>query len=276
MASGEVHKVPVYKLRSLVLAGIAVLLTGLLLAGARQDHWVYAGVLLAVQALCVATWLKATRPAGWPFVGGVALLVGALADLGAVLWTSTSLAPVAYALASGFLLAVFGQLARRDGRARLTEAFAANLALNVLVVGFPVALVLIRQDSGARTLGVCLLAAGAAVAVARIVDIVPVGPRLAPDVPRPILGLLLGIAAGVGVAVAAAQLRTDLPVLHAVLMGVVTAGAAVLADLAVAYFEGDESGSEWTNWLASARGPVTAFAVAIPVAYVASVLIQGV
>jgi hypothetical protein len=284
---------PTGKIHSLSAAGITVLLTAVLLAGASLDHWVYAAMLFVIQAGCVISWVAETQPPAGLTVAGISLAVAAGADVGIVLGKSASPAPIAYAVAGGFLLAAVGQLARRNGRVDMTRAFGVNLMTNVLIVGYPLAMVAVRKDGGARTLGICLLAAGAAVAVARIIDIVPMGLRPAPEVPRALLGLGLGIAAGLGVAVLAGTWRTDLSPLRSLLIGGITAAAAVLADLVDGYFKADSAavrgdgandddshegvgGRMRASWLASARGPLTAFAAAIPVAYVASALVQGV
>ncbi|WP_018347574.1 hypothetical protein [Longispora albida] len=273
---GTLAHPPVPKFRSLTLSALAAGLTVLLLLAARLGDWVHAGVLLAVQFFYIRTWIAAARPQGWLFVAVPGAAVSVLASAGAVLWNEPSLIPIGYAIASGFLFAMFGQLARRKGREGLTDAFGAAVFLAVVVASYPVAIVLVRQDTGTRILAIGLLAAGAAVALARVADIVPIGPRLAPEVPRLLFGMLIGIAGGTGIAVLAGGLRTDLSVSRAALIGLLVAGAAILADLVACFHDADgPGGSDASSWLASARGPLLAFAVAIPVTYVAGVLILG-
>ncbi|MBA3489073.1 MAG: hypothetical protein H0T78_05915 [Longispora sp.] len=264
---------PVAKFRSLVLAAMVVLLAVVLLFSARQGTWVQLVVVALVQVACVLSWIVATDPPSRYFYGGVALAVAAAADVGAVLHDNPTLAPVGYALAGGLLLAIVGQLGRRDGRSDLTDAFGGTIALNVMVAGYAAALVLAREDN--RILGLGLLAVGSAVTLARVIDIVPVGPRLHTRVPRSLLGLFVGLLAGVGVAVLAGAARTELSPGLCVLAGLLGAGGGLIADLGMSVAEADDGqqvGAGDRSWLASARGPLAAFAGAIPAVYVAAVL----
>jgi hypothetical protein len=122
----------------------------------------------------------------------------------------------------------------------------------------------------------CLAAAGVALVVARLTDIVVPLPRLAPQVPRGGTGVVLGAMVGTGVAALAGALIDGLAVGPAAMAGLVTAVVAVVVDLSVEYAETGRrlAGEPPAQWLARHfQGPVAAFALAAPAAYAASALL---
>jgi hypothetical protein len=213
----------------------------------------------------------AMRPPAPGIVAGVCAVVAAAADYSAISTATATLAPLGYVAAGGFALAVVGQLIRPGDRARVTDSLGATLLIVIGVVSFASLIVLTRKPIGTQTVLVCLAAAGVAVFVARLTDAIFAKPRLAPQVPRGATGIILGAMVGT---LAAAVLGNILvlpfnPAKGAIL-GLVTAGVAVLVDLAVNYAETSRNmaGDAPTFWLARhMQGPLGAFALASPAAY---------
>ena len=271
----EIEVVPVRRNLSLAIAGFAGLLGIGLILGAQTSgpdaRLPYAIVIFGVQLLFVLAWTMAMRPPAPGIVAGVCAVVAAAADYSAISTATATLAPLGYVAAGGFALAVVGQLIRPGDRARVTDSLGATLLIVIGVVSFASLIVLTRKPIGTQTVLVCLAAAGVAVFVARLTDAIFAKPRLAPQVPRGATGIILGAMVGT---LAAAVLGNILvlpfnPAKGAIL-GLVTAGVAVLVDLAVNYAETSRNmaGDAPTFWLARhMQGPLGAFALASPAAY---------
>jgi len=270
------EQVPVQRLLSLSVAVFAALLGLALNLGAYALPGSYALVILGVQVLFILSWTATLRPAGPRVVAAVALIAAVAADLAAVLPTHASLAPVGLVTAGAFGVAVVGQLMRGGDRSKVTESLGGTLILVVGVVCFSMLVVLIRHSPGTPAVVACLVAAGVALVVARLTDIVLPSPRTSPQVPRGSIGVILGAMAGT---VAAGYMGSVLAGLHpprAALAGLVTALVAVLADLAVSYAEAGRAlaGEPSPLWIARhMQGPLGGFALAAPVAYVLSVMV---
>lgn len=276
----ETEVVPVRRLLSLAIATFAGLLgVGLIFgaqtAGMGNARFSYAVVVFGVQALFVLAWTMATRPPGLLVVAAVGIVVAAVADAAAVLTEVAAMAPLGYAAAAGFVAAVLGQLARRADRAQVTESLGSTLVLVVGVVSFASLIVLTRRPVGTQAIAVCLTATGLALLVARLTDAFLPRPRLADQVPRGALGVILGAMSGTVVAAALGSYINGFTPRSAALVGMVAASAAVLADLGVGYAEASRelAGEPPTMWLARhMQGPLSGFALASPLAYVMSVL----
>jgi len=267
---------PVRRLLSLAAAGLAALLTVGLVFGALTTHVSYAVVIFGVQLLFVLSWTVATRPPAPRVVAGVGVAAAAAADLGAVLARPASLAPLAYVTAGAFIAAVLGQLARPAGRVRVTESLGSSLVVTVGVVALATLAVLTRHPAGTQALIACLAAAGLAVTVARLADMVFPYPRLAPQVPRGGLGVVLGAMAGAGAAAVAGGLLEGVTPQRTAVAGLCTAIVAVVIDLSVGYAEAGRrlDGDAPALWLARhMQGPLGAFALSAPAAYAASALL---
>ncbi|MGC9670116.1 hypothetical protein ACNTMW_26685 [Planosporangium sp. 12N6] len=268
--------VPARRSVDLPVAGVAALLTVVLAAGAAAPAGAYAVLVFAVQALFVYSWATATRPPAPRTVAGVGLAAAAAADLAAAWVEPASLAPLAYVTAAAFGAGVIGQLARPAGRERVTESLGNTLAVVVGVVALAGLVVLIRQPVGNRSIVACLVAAGAAVTVARLTDTVAPWPRFTPQVPRGGLGVLLGVLVGAVAAAVAGSLVTGVTVGTAAVAGLVAAVIAAVTDLAACYAE---AGRQVTGdapapgLVARAQGPLLALALSAPVAYVVSALL---
>ncbi|MBT8228431.1 MAG: hypothetical protein HKP61_19970 [Dactylosporangium sp.] len=267
---------PVRRFLSLVIAGFSLLAASALVLGAQTNRSSHAIVVFGMQMLFVVVWVAASRPPAPRVVAGVGMVVALGTDIAAAMVREASLEPLAYLMAAGFVVGVIGQLIRPAGRIRVTESLGSSLVIIVGVVAFATLIELTRHAKGTQALSACVGAAGVAVAVARLVDTVAPVPRLAPQVPRGGLGVVLGAMAGTGFAAMAGYYLAGLDTNKAALAGLATALIAVMVDLSIGYAEASRhlDGEASVLWLARhIQGPLGAIAFAAPVAYAASVLL---
>jgi hypothetical protein len=130
----------------------------------------------------------------------------------------------ALALVGGLLL----QLLRR-GRDRVTEALADAMVAVVLLTAAACLPAVLQAEDGEVLLRVGLLAAGAALVVGRVADLLLRRLAVSPDATRGWHGLVLAL--GVGVAVAVPEAGDHLTDRDAMLVGLACAATAALADL---------------------------------------------
>ncbi|MFY1634464.1 hypothetical protein ACN27F_14495 [Solwaraspora sp. WMMB335] len=274
--------VPVSRAMSFTVAGFAVLLAlGLIFGGQTAGPGLarlpFAVVVFGVQLLFVVSWTMAIRPPAMPMVGAVSLAAAAAADIGALLPTIASLAPVGYAAAGGFVVAVLAQLIRPADRPRVTESLGATGQIVVGVVAFATLIVLSRlQLGGTQTIVVALAGTGTALMLARLTDAVLAWPRLAPQVPRGAAGVVIGAMGGTLTSAVLGIYVVGFTPVTAALVGLVAASAAVLVDLATGYAEASRqmAGDPPTMWVARhMQGPLGGFALAAPLSYALGVLI---
>lgn len=244
-------------------------------AGVGPARIPYAIVVFGVQLLFVLAFTLALRPPGVRVVAVVGLLTALGADVAAVAPPQATVAWLGYVAAAGFAAGVVGQLVRREGRIRVTESLGATLVVAVGVIAYATVIVLTRLPSGTQAILICLTAAGVALVVARVADAVAPWPRLAPQVPRGALGVVLGAMLGTGAAAGLGGFVVGFSPTSAALAGLVVAVAAVLADLSVGYAEAGRrfAGEPPTMWVARhLQGPLAGFALAAPLAYLMSVV----
>jgi hypothetical protein len=271
---------PVRRLLSLAIAGFAGLLgVGLIFgaqtAGVGPARIPYAIVVFGIQVLFVFAFTMAMRPPGIVAVAAVGIATAAAADAAAVVPQQATVAPLGYLAAAGFAVGVVWQLVHREGRIRVTETLGATLVIVVGVIAYATLVVLTRLPIGTQAITICLAAAGVALIVARLADTVAPWPRLAPQVPRGSLGVVLGAMLGTAAAAYLGSYVRGFEPANAALVGVVTAVAAVLADLSVGYAEAGRrlAGEPPTMWIARhLQGPLAGFALAAPLAYLISAI----
>ncbi|WP_026184865.1 hypothetical protein [Salinispora vitiensis] len=272
----ETPPVAVRRSVALAVAGFAVLLgMGLALAAQTSGpgHRIpFTVVIFGVQALSVLAWTMAFRPPALMTVAGVGAAAAIVADTVAVRSDPARLMPLVQVLLVGLVAAVAGQFIRRVDRAQVLESLRGTVLIVAGSVALPTMIVLTRIPMGTQVLTVCLVAAGAALAVARIADAFAAWPRLAPQVPRGAVGVVGGAMVGTMIsAVLGSYLVTPFTPTRAAIMGLVAAVVAVLADLAVGFAEvGREMAGEPTpGWaIQHIQGPLTGFALAAPAAYI--------
>ncbi|SBT48465.1 hypothetical protein [Micromonospora auratinigra] len=275
----EVPPVPVRRPLALTVAGFAALLGVGLVLGAQTagpgHRLPFAFIVFGVQLLFVLAWTMAMRPPALLVVALVSATVAGIADVAAVRSEIAALAPLGYAAAGGVVLGVLGQLVRRVDRVRVTDSLGSTLLIVVGVVAFGTLIVLSRIPKGTQAITVCLTATGVALLVARLTDAVAPWPRLAPQVPRGAAGVVAGAMLGTLTSAVLGSYLVGFTPTSAALVGLVTAGTAVLADLAVGYAEAGRlmAGEPPTMWIARhMQGPLGGFALAAPAAYAMCVL----
>ncbi|MBB5870632.1 multisubunit Na+/H+ antiporter MnhC subunit [Allocatelliglobosispora scoriae] len=278
--AAEIPMAPVRRLLSLFIAGFSALLAlglifGAQTAGVGAARIPYAIVIFGVQVLFVLAWTMAIRPPGMREVAGVALATAAAADLAAVLPEVAGVTMPIIVGVVGFIFGVVGQLWRREARMRVTEAIGSALVLTIGVISFSTLVVLTRVELGTQAIVISLTSTGVALLLARLMDTVAPWPRIAPQVPRGALGVVVGGMAGTLCAAFLGRYIVGFDPKSAAYVGLAAAGAAILADLAVGFAEAGRelAGEPPTMWLARhMQGPLGGFALAAPVAYAISVL----
>jgi hypothetical protein len=261
--------------RSMLAAIFAGLLAGMLIFGSRLDPIAYAGVCFAIQVLFVVVWTVGGRPPGPKVVAVAGILGAAAADVVAVSSSEASLAPLGYVVAGTFVVGVIGQLVRGGSRSGVTESIGSVAVVAVGVVALATPALLARYPVGTEALLACMLAAGAALVVARFADLVLRQPRVSPQVARGAPGVVLGAMAGTAVAGWAGSMVAGLTPSAAAIAGVVVAMAALLADLGMVFAETGRllaGGDPSRGTLRALLGPLVGLAVAAPAAYLLSVL----
>ena len=216
-------------LQGLAGAGVAAVLAGAGAAGGSV-------LLVAVGALQVVLVLAVLAVLGAPAATGAAVvaLAAAVTADALVLLDDGQVDRVAGVVGLSLVASLLHQLVRRS-RNRVTESLADTM-LAVVVGAAAACLIALPSDGdgGRDVLLLALAAAGTALLVGRLVDLVLPRPVLAAGATRAWPGLLLGVAAGIGAAGAVAALTaTDLSTAAAVLLGLAAAVTVVTADLAV-------------------------------------------
>jgi hypothetical protein len=273
-------RVPVRRLPSVTVAAFALIVGSGLVLGAfttgPDARLPFAVVILGGQLLFVLAWTLALRPPALLVVAGVSSAVAAAADAAAVLPQLAAIAPLGYVAAGGLVVSVLAQLVRQTDRTRVVESLGATLIIVIGVVAFATLIVLSRRALGTQAIYVCVIATTVALAVARLTDAVLPWPRLAPQVPRGALGVVVGAMCGTLASSVIGIYLVGFTPTSGALVGLVAGSAAVLADLAVGYIEAGRqmAGEAPTIWVARhMQGPLGGFALAAPVAYGISVFL---
>ena len=166
------------------------------------------------------------------------------------------------------------QLVRRN-RNRVTESLADTMLLVVLMTGAACLPATLDRVEGEALVRVGLLAAGAALVVGRLTDLLLHRVSVTPDASRGWPGLVLALA--VGVAVAVPEAGDHLAHRDAMLVGLACAATAAVADLFVDLAANEVAGSLAEDRRQSALRPVMAllpFALVAPVLLVAARLLE--
>ncbi len=277
----DVPVVPVRRQLCIAIGGFAALLAVGLILGAQTSgpdaRAPYAIVIFGVQILFVLAWTMAMRPPAIKTVAGLSVAVGAAADVAAVTGDTASLWPLAAVAAVGFVLAVLGQVVRAQDRALIRDTVASTFLIVAGVVALATLISLTRRPAGTQAVVVFLAATGVALAFARLIDAVFAKPRIAPQVPRGATGIVVGAMLGtLAAAVLGSVLVLPFDPARGAVLGLVAACSAALVDLAVNYGEAGRiaTGTAPTLWVARhMQGPLGAFALAAPLAYLMTVLV---
>ncbi|HEV7657963.1 MAG TPA: hypothetical protein VGP36_24955 [Mycobacteriales bacterium] len=194
----------------LTAAGLAVLAGLVLGLGAIAGRTGVVATVALAQAALVPAWVLGARRPGR--IGGMVLGVAAAgaADAALLIRDRTSPAVLLGVLGLAVPVLLAHQLTRGVVRVRVTESLAGVAVLVAAEVGLSTLVALDRADLGNRLTGVVVLAAGAALAVARLTDAVAPVPRIADGLPYGLLAVVLAAVAGaaVGVVTATGPLST--------------------------------------------------------------------
>lgn len=231
------------------------------------------GLIIAVvlaQLALAAAWAWGTRSPDRIGTAVVVAVVAAAADVSVLTKSTLHTGILAKVVAFSVLLAFAHQLIRRLPRAHVLRAVAADVTGSVLVSAISVLLTL-RLVGQPRATGAALIAIGTAVVVSHLCDgAVPV-PRLAYNVNRGGIGIVLGAAAAgaavtwwIGVGTLSDGLQ------HAMVGGAIGL-AATLASVAVTTATVDRTPSRWSALTLHAVVP---YALAAPAALVITLAVS--
>jgi len=275
----ELPTVPVRRLLALAMAGLSFVLTVAMVVGSQLTHGSYAFVVFAVQVAFVVVWTVASRPPAPRIVGAVGIAVAVAADLVSLSTNPASLTPLVYVTAGGFVAGVLGQMIRPAGRVRVTESLGSSLVVVLGVVAGASLVVLSRIPLGTQVINAVVIGVGVALVFAHLLDALAPFPRVAPTVPRGGVGVVVGAMLGTAAAGAAGSFLEGLEPLPTAIAGFAAAVIALMVDLSADYAEASRqmAGVAPALWLVRhMAGPLSAFALAAPVAYAAStVLARG-
>jgi hypothetical protein len=274
--SRELPTVPVRRLLALAMAGLSFVLTVAMVVGSQLAHPSYAFVVFAVQVAFVLVWTVASRPPAPRIVATVAIAVAVAADLVSVSVNPASLTPLVYVTAGGFVAGVLGQMIRPAGRVRVTESLGSSLVVVLGVIASASLVVLSRMPLGTQVINAVMIGAGVALVSAHVLDALTPFPRVAPTVPRGGVGVVVGAMLGTAAAGGAGWFLEGLEPLPTAMAGLAAAVIALMVELSADYAEASRqlAGVPPTLWLVRhMAGPLSAFALAAPVAYAASTLL---
>lgn len=254
----------------------ALIVAGALVATARLGATPFMIAIAAAQGLLVLTWVLGTALPGR--LGG--LVAGGLAAAGADLvvsrWPHGQL---------GTLLGVLGlvmpalfvhQLTRGVVRTRVVESLA-DIAVMVVAVVSLAALVQVRHETGGTLMvsGV-VLAAGGALVVGHIVDMVAPMPRFDRDVPRGLLAVIAGVAVGAAAGYLRLRNTVEFTSGRAALLGGAIGGMVSLFAIGAAYVEyALRPGSRIQRISRPVFGALISLGLVAPVGYLLCLAIRG-
>ncbi|GAB3355239.1 hypothetical protein [Modestobacter lapidis] len=254
-------------------AGAVVVVTAVLVG--LPAVWGQAGLVAAVaaaQLALVAAWVVATGIRG--FLGSLALGTAAAAgtDVALLLPERARLDGLVVVLGLVFLAAVVHQMVRPAPRRYLVASLAGVVMLVSAVCALGLLLTVGRLDGGPRSVTTAVLVVGGTLLVGHLVDVVLPRPQIAYGVPRGLVGLVLGIAAGIGVAVLRDGAATLFDALAAVTAGTVLGAVAALTGLGASYVVAERAQRSWALPVVQAVLPLTA---AAPAAYALTLYAAG-
>jgi len=270
----------------LAAAGVSLLLLGLPREGTLT------GVVLAVGALqlvLVLSWPVALAFRGYVGAAVIGLATAAAADLVIVRGIGGESSPLAagggdpFAAGGGlgglagvlavvFVLTFIRQFTRRAPRRDVTDSLAGDALLALAVVAASTYCALFRLIDGPELLDLCVATIGAAVVTGHLVDLLAPYPRIVEDVPRGLLGFVLGTGAAMFTAVQRSGDEALVEQLGALILGGVLGGLACLIAIGASYAASERRGSTIAQ---AAVQAVLPFTLAAPLAYLMSILFGG-
>jgi hypothetical protein len=224
--------------------------------------------VLVLQLGLVLAWVLVTGIEGFAGSLAVGAAAAVAADLVLVLPERPSLGGLLAVFGVGFLAIVLQQMLRRP-RHDLVASLSGGVLLFVVVGALGALLLLGRGPGGDGRAAVALAAVGAALVVGHLVDLVLPRPRLATDVPRGLVALVLAVLAAGAVAWFLRDLGELSGDLTAAGFGAALGGIAALAAVAASYLVVEATDGELGPQVSLWSLPVVQ--VAVPLAAAAPV-----
>jgi hypothetical protein len=233
--SAALESGPSARAHHLPAAGLTVVAVGLLagLPVVLGDLGRLAAVLVLQLGLVLA-WVLVTAIQGFAGSLAVGAAAAVAADLTLGLSAHPSLGGLLAVFGVGFLAVVVQQMFRRP-RQELVASMSGAVLLFTVVGALAALLLLGREQAGDGHAVVALLAAGGALVIGHLVDLVLPRPQLAADVPQGLVGLVLAVLTGAGVAYLGRDAGNALDGIAAVVYGAVLGMVASLMTLAASY-----------------------------------------
>jgi hypothetical protein len=228
------------------------------------------GVAQVLLALGLVALVEAPAPLGIVVIGAGTAIA---ADI-TVRVNDGDVGGLAGVAAVAFVAGLLHQLVRRN-RTRVTESLADTMVVVVLMTSAACLPATLDRVEGEALVRVGLLAAGAALVVGRLSDLLLHRLAVAPDSSRGWPGLVLAL--GVGVAIGVPEAGDHLTDRDAMLVGLACAATAAVADLFVDLSANEVAGTPGEARRQSALRPVMAllpFALVAPVLLVAARLLE--
>lgn len=220
--------------RAPLIAAGAAAAGGAALAVAALATAAVTAVIAALQVLLIAALVLGTRLPGRYGAAAPLLAAAVAADVALTVWSTSALHPLLGVLALAVPVLFAHQLMRGTGRTALVASLSGLAAAVVAVVGLAAWAQLAREDDGTRLVAGAAIAVGAALATAMAVDAVGLGPRVEPDAPPTVAGLLLGALVGAIAGGAVLGSGESMPVVGGLAVALALAIIAVLLGLAAA------------------------------------------
>lgn len=219
-----------------------------------------------LQIALIATWARATGTRG--YVG--LLVIGAgtavTADTVLAVQEDPDLGPLAVVLALGFIAALVHQLTRSHPR-RLATASLGGIALLAVLVSAMAAYLLLYRVTDTTVYLVTIAATGGPLVVGHLVDLALPHPRIAPGVPRGLLGLVVSVGAAIAIAVLLSRPSGLIEGLGAAIVGAVLGMVAALLAICASFIAAERPQRTWAlPWLQA----LLPLAAAAPIGYVLS------
>ena len=212
----------------LVAGAVAAALGGLALAGKPA---LAAGVFCVQVVICLA-WLASLGAKGSLGAFGISVAASATIDIVLGAADSADIGDAAPVVGIAFVVALLHQLARRPRRA-VTMSLAGTMSALAFAVCSGGYVALLDEGSGDRADAAALLGVGAALVVARLLDLAVVTPSAFPGSRRGVVGIVAGAGAALAVGAAYGSANGRLGTGVGLRIAVISALLALIADVAV-------------------------------------------
>lgn len=234
-----------------------------------------AGLLVTVAVLqisLIAAWSRATGTRG--YLGSLVIGAGTALTADTVLarQAEPDLGPLAAVLGLAFIAAILHQLLRSAPRRLATASLAGICMLAVTLIALSASLLLYRVTDGSADYVATIAAAGGAVVVGHLVDLVLPVARITPHVPRGMFALLLSVGTAIAASVTLSDPVNLIDGLGAAIVGAIVGLVSALLAVAASYIAAERPQSNWSlPWLQA----LLPLAGAAPIGYLLAFRVLG-